>query len=154
MRNITTSMGIALVLLYLCLAFPTEIPTPSLVKATSFSLEKYTEDNASIVLSVAEKAIAQDAGKLSVYMINHSGEYQTYGRLFYLEREENSQWLPVTPLPDTAFEEIGILLPPDTANEETLDIGTYYGRLQPGSYRVIKTFGDTYASGTFYVREV
>lgn len=147
-------MGIALVLLYLCLAFPTEIPTPSLVKATSFSLEKYTEDNASIVLSVAEKAIAQDAGKLSVYMINHSGEYQTYGRLFYLEREENSQWLPVTPLPDTAFEEIGILLPPDTANEETLDIGTYYGRLQPGSYRVIKTFGDTYASGTFYVREV
>lgn len=147
-------MGIALVLLCLCLAFPTEIPTPSLVKTTSFSLEKYTEDNASIVLSVAEKAITQDAGKLSVYMINHSGEDQTYGRIFYLEREENSQWLPVTPLPDTAFEEIGILLPPDTANEETMDIGTYYGRLQPGSYRVIKTFGDTYASGTFYVREV
>ena len=40
MRKITASMGIALVLLYLCLAFPTEIPTPSLVKATSFSLEK------------------------------------------------------------------------------------------------------------------
>ena len=90
-------MGIALVLLYLCLAFPTEIPTPSLVKATSFSLEKYTEDNASIVLSVAEKAITQDAGKLSVYVINHSGENQTYGRIFYLEREENSQWLPGVP---------------------------------------------------------
>lgn len=153
MRNITTSMGIALVLLCLCLAFPTEIPTPSLVKATSFSLEKYTEDNASIVLSVAEKAITQDAGKLSVYVINHSGEYQTYGRIFYLEREENSQWLPVTPLPDTAFEEIGILLPPDKANEEILNIKTYYGRLQPGIYRVVKTFGDTYSSAVFKVKE-
>lgn len=154
MRKITASMGIALVLLYLCLAFPTEIPTPSLVKATSFSLEKYTEDNASIVLSVAEKAITQDAGKLSVYVINHSGEDQTHGRIFYLEREENSQWLPVSPLPGTAFEKATVFLPPNTANEETLDIGTYYGRLQPGSYRVIKTFGDAYASGTFYVREV
>lgn len=154
MRNITTSMGIVLVLLCLCLAFPTEIPTPVLVRATPFSAEKYTGYNAKIMMSVVKADITPNTEELTVLMVNHSGEDQTYGRIFYLEREENSQWLPVTPLPDTAFEEIGILLPPDTANEETMDIGTYYGRLQPGSYRVIKTFGDTYASGTFYVREV
>ncbi|NZA38615.1 immunoglobulin-like domain-containing protein [Eubacterium callanderi] len=154
MRNITTSMGIAFVLLCLCLMFPTEIPAPALVRATPFSAEKYTGYNAKITMSVVKADITPNTEELSVLVVNHSGEDQSYGRIFYLEREENSQWLPVSPLPGAAFEKAMVFLPPNTANEETLDIGTYYGSLQPGSYRVIKTFGDAYASGTFYVREV
>lgn len=154
MKKITTSMGIAFVLLCLCLMFPTEIQAPSLIRATAFSAEKYTEYNANITMSVVEADITPDTEELTVLLVNHSGKYQTYGRIFYLEREENGQWLPVPSLPDAAFQEIGILLPPDKANEEILNIKTYYGRLQPGSYRVVKTFGDTYSSAAFYVREV
>ena len=154
MRNITTSMGVVFVLLCLCLMFPTEIQAPAMVKVTPFSAEKYTGHNAEITLSVVKADITPNTEELTVLVANHSGEYQTYGQIFYLEREESSQWLPVSPLPGTVFEKATVFLPPDKANEEILNIKTYYGRLQPGSYRVVKTFGDTYSSAAFYVREV
>ncbi|WP_195270017.1 immunoglobulin-like domain-containing protein [Eubacterium sp. 1001713B170207_170306_E7] len=154
MKKIITSVEIGLVLLCLCLAFPTEIPAPASVPAATFSAEKYIGPSTDLAMTVVSDRITPDTGELTLLLVNHSGEYQTYGRIFYLEREEKGQWLPVTPLPGTAFEEIAIMLPSDKANEETLDIGTCYGSLRPGAYRVVKTFGDTYAIAEFQVTEV
>lgn len=69
----------------------------------------------------------------------------TYGEWYKLEIEDNGDWLELEPqIKDYGFNEIGYI--PDDNGEVkfVIDWEKIYGKLQPGSYRIVKEVSNNY----------
>jgi hypothetical protein len=70
--------------------------------------------------------------------------------------EKDGKWYVVEPKEDIFWIEIAYIIAPGETNEESVTLNEYYGTLEPGNYRIVKTFTDPNgnsltAFGTFAV---
>ena len=78
--------------------------------------------------------------KATLYITNVGTNLILWGRTYTIEREVDQDWIEVSPFPpNSAWTAEQILLPPSHTSSQKIKIDT----LEPGLYRVSKTFEDS-----------
>jgi hypothetical protein len=128
-----------LLLLTLCLMLTAAAcSTPTLEKSPYEAEQKSTD----IEMTVNEQTVAGNAESVSLTIKNASDKEYTYGAASTLEVEKDGTWYVVEPKEDIFWIEIAYIIAPGETNEESVTLNEYYGTLESGSYRIVKTFTD------------
>lgn len=100
-------------------------------------------------VSVRETPVPLDAKTITVLVSNPTDEEITFGEDYWLEKQnENGTWEKLKYLPDTAWHDIGLVVPPHTTGTHEISPVYFYGEeaLQPGHYR----YGNQFDGETLY----
>lgn len=104
-------------------ALPTATPNQEALSRINMTVQEYRSDTNTITVRIDN---------------NTSGQV-IYGRMFGLERYENSKWTTVPFADDIAFTADAIVLPPGGKSTEVIPLDVYFGVLSSGKYRIVKT---------------
>lgn len=78
-----------------------------------------------------------------------------YGKHFSLETYKDGSWYTVPFKKDTAFDEIGISLPPHKTNTESINL-SLFNQLSKGKYRIVKCLysegNELYVTAEFHIK--
>jgi hypothetical protein len=107
--------------------------------------------DAGIAMRIADKMLTTETDSLMIEYINNTDIEVTYGEEPHLEIESNGSWYVVPIKEDAAWEDIGYILLPNESDEKEFSLKFYYENLNPGHYRIIKTF---FADGSNLVATV
>lgn len=92
------------------------------------------------VMAPALFTIKESDEKGVTFLIKNEGEQEIYfGKAFELERFVNETWEMVVPEKEIVWNEVDISVGAGDTYEETIVLDSYYGALQPGRYRIVKT---------------
>lgn len=100
------------------------------------------QNGADIVMAVKEQAVAGDVESVTLTIANASDKAYAYGAPWTLEAEKNGAWNVVEPLGPMVWIEILYMIAPGESHDDGLTINRFYGTLDAGQYRVVKTFTD------------
>ncbi|MCL2077615.1 MAG: hypothetical protein FWH08_04325 [Oscillospiraceae bacterium] len=89
-------------------------------------------------LNLKTSPITTDTDWLDYEIVNHTAAEYTYGEDFTLFRDKDGGWEYVDMLPDSGWNDIGIILTPHSVNNGSIDIGHFFGTLSMGTYRIEK----------------
>lgn len=123
------------------------------VPAPSGAPEESEGKASALTLSVKETAITPDTEPITIVIENNTDEEYTYGEEYSLERQTDGGWTKLEYLPNTAWNDIGIIVPARGKSEHQIRPANFYGEdaLTPGYYRYVSKFnGETYDVG-FYI---
>lgn len=96
--------------------------------------------DAGIALSIIENVVKTDTDSIMVEYINGTDTDYAFGEEPHLEIEIDGKWYVVQVKADTMWEEINhIMLPNESINKE-FSLKLFYENLNPGHYRIVKTF--------------
>lgn len=114
------------------------------------------QKNTDIQMTVDEQAVAGDAESVTLTITNTSDKEYTYGAASAIEAEQDGEWYVVEPKEELFWIAIAYIIAPGETNEEGVTLNEFYGPLEPGNYRIVKTFTDPDGSsltafGTFSV---
>ncbi|MDO4292284.1 MAG: hypothetical protein Q4C65_03535 [Eubacteriales bacterium] len=87
---------------------------------------------------VGAQLVQADAEGISYELSNHSGEAFTYGARYELVRLTETGGETVEPKEQVAWEDIAYELEDGESVQESEDFSAVYGRLEPGSYQLLK----------------
>lgn len=89
----------------------------------------------------AELTVKAGDGRSVTFLVKNGGTQEIhFGEAFELERFVNEGWEKVVPEKETVWNEVDILVGAGDTYEETIVLDSYYGTLQPGQYRILKTY--------------
>lgn len=100
-------------------------------------------------VSVRETPVPLDAKTITVLVSNPTDEEMTFGEDYWLEKQnEDGTWEKLEYLPDTAWHDIGLVVPPQSTGTHEISPVYFYGKeaLQPGHYR----YGNKFDGETLY----
>lgn len=100
------------------------------------------QSGADIQMTVKEQTVAGDAESVTLTIANASGRACTYGAPWTLEAEKDGVWVDVEPLGTMMWIEILYTIAAGESKDDELTINRFYGTLDAGQYRVVKTFTD------------
>jgi hypothetical protein len=103
-----------------------------------------------ISVTVAEGTVGTKAESVSLTIRNLSGKEYSYGAPYELEKEVDGVWYKYPPQEEMAFIMILYILEPNGTGEETVSLYSFFGELQPGTYRVVKSFSAEDAQGVAF----
>lgn len=107
----------------------------------SLVLSEYGElDDAGIVMSITDESVTTETDTVMIEYINNTDTEVVFGEEPYLEIESEGSWYVVPIKEDVAWVAIGYILPPGGSDEKEFSLKFYYENLDPGHYRIIKTF--------------
>ena len=87
-----------------------------------------------------EQDVVNDQTKdLSFIIKNNTTQECVYGEMFMVEKQVSDQWLELEYKEGMAFIMIGYVLNPSKQDRKSLNLSTYYHKLEPGLYRMSKT---------------
>ncbi len=116
---------------------------PHLADAPSGDTEplvKPSQSSGDIQMTVKEQAVSGDVESVTLTITNASDKDYTYGAMSSIEAEKDGAWAEIKPVADLMWIEIAYVISPDQSNEEKVTIKANYGTLEPGIYRIVKTF--------------
>jgi hypothetical protein len=99
------------------------------------------DELAEISITVKEGAVGRQAESVMLTIKNLSDEEFYYGAAFEFEKQIDGLWYAYPPEEEIMFIEVLYILEPYASAEETIILYTFYGELEPGTYRVVKSFG-------------
>jgi len=106
-------------------------------------LEKSTYDvsqqSKDVALSIKEENIVKNTESITLIYTNFSDKEYIYGKEPHLEIEVDDIWYVVPTLETAAWDEMAYILSPNDIREDVFPIKEYYGELNEGSYRIVKT---------------
>lgn len=111
-----------------------EIDVSSLKKSTYDS----SQQSKDVTLAVKEKNITPEVEVITLVFNNLSSKEYIYGEEPHLEMNAGGVWYVVPTLDNIGWNDIGYILSPNKAREAALSIKNNYGKLNSGSYRLIK----------------
>ncbi len=115
------------------------------IRVDSLEETEYTNlEDTGIVMSVADESVTTDTPSLTIEYTNQTDVEYVYGLEPHLEIQKEGIWYVIPLREDAAWNDIGLILPPDGTSEEDFSLEYFYEGLIPGHYRVIKTL---YADG-------
>lgn len=107
----------------------------------SLTLSEYGELNdAGIVMRIVDETVTTRTDSVTIAYSNHTDTEVVFGKEPHLEIENEGSWYVVPVKEDAAWEEIAYILPPGESEEKEFALKSYYGTLDPGHYRIVKTF--------------
>lgn len=92
---------------------------------------------AHLPLGMYMEVIEYAGGKVTIEIQNQSGYDMTYGYEYYLDKEENGQWVEMEPVEEYGWEDIAIIIKDLETNAQVCDLNVF-GTLEPGKYRLRK----------------
>lgn len=103
------------------------------------SLYDASQQSKDVTLSVKEQTITPQTEEITLVYTNNSSKEYIYGEEPHLEMEVDGIWYVIPVLDGVGWNEMGYILSPKDSREDIFTIKTYYGKLEPGNYRIIKT---------------
>lgn len=89
----------------------------------------------------AALTVKESGEKGVTVLIENSGEREIlFGEAFELEQLVGESWQTVIPDQAVNWKAVDILVGAGDTYEETIVLDSYYGKLQPGQYRIVKTY--------------
>lgn len=101
------------------------------------------QENMDIQMSVVENSVVSDAESVSLAISNESDKEYTYSAASTLEVKQDGAWYVVEPKETIMWIEIAFVIQPGEIKEENVTLNEFYGTLEPGSYRIVKSFNDS-----------
>ncbi len=89
---------------------------------------------------VRDEAVGPQTETVMLVIQNLSGKKFEYGASYEIEKQIDGVWYSYPPEEDIGFIMILYMLEPNATAEETIILYSFYGRLKPGIYRVVKSF--------------
>lgn len=89
---------------------------------------------------VRDETVGPQTETVILVIQNLSGKTFEYGATYEIEKQIDGVWYSYPPEEDIGFIMILYILEPNTTAEETIILYSFYGRLEPGNYRVVKLF--------------
>jgi hypothetical protein len=93
-----------------------------------------------ISMTVREGTVGRQAESVALTITNLSGKEYMFGAPFELEKEIDGVWHQCPPKEEMAFIMIAYILEPHGMAEEAITLHSFFGVLEPGTYRVVKSF--------------
>ena len=93
-----------------------------------------------ISMIVRDESVRPQTEVITLVIQNLSGKTFEYGAPYVIEKQVDGLWYSYPPEEDIGFIMILYILEPNTTAEETIILYSFYGRLEPGKYRVVKSF--------------
>lgn len=107
--------------------------------------------SASVTAEIKEGDSFTEMPKFTLILQNNTENEIVYGTPIALETYIDGGWYSVTAMDDVAWTAIGIILPPHTSSEESVDLGKIYKQLPAGRYRILKDMAGEYAAAEFEI---
>jgi hypothetical protein len=109
-----------------------------------------------IVMRIVDEAVTTETDSLMIEYVNQTDTEFVFGEQPHLEVEHGGSWYVVPVKEDAAWIEIGYILPPKGSDQKEFSLKVYYENLNPGHYRIVKTFfgdiGNTAAAVEFDIQ--
>ncbi|AYC28993.1 immunoglobulin-like domain-containing protein [Paenisporosarcina cavernae] len=126
-----------------------EAQEPSEPKAgepTSFTT---VNDVEGVTMEVKKDSIS--ATGVTIVFENTTDEEYTYGEDYWLEKKVNDKWtqLPILVEGNWGFNAIGYQLDPHDKKEWKISWNDFYGEMEPGDYRMVKSILLTFEAGGY-----
>ena len=99
--------------------------------------QNYSVDTNKVTIEIDENTITPTS--ISIIITNNNENEIGYGDEFKIQNKINGEWKDLEYLPDTAWNAIAHIIKGNSQASQKLDIEYYYGKLNKGTYRVIKT---------------
>ena len=96
--------------------------------------------DAGIVMRIVDETVTTETDSVMIEYINNTDTEIAFGKEPHLEIESEGSRYVVPVKEDAAWEDIGYILPPNGSDEKDFSLKFYYGNLNPGHYRIVKTF--------------
>ncbi|MDV3429645.1 MAG: hypothetical protein LIR50_22055 [Bacillota bacterium] len=106
-----------------------------------------------VTLTIKEKVITSETDSISLILSNISDKQYIFGEQPILEVKSDGAWQVVPYLKTAAWDDIAYILPPGKCRELKFSMKDNYGRLNKGSYRVIKELSSEKGENTFSAAE-
>lgn len=106
------------------------------LKKSNYDISKQSMN---VTLSVKEGVIDTKSESITLVYTNISDKEYTFGKEPHLEVKANKEWYVVKTLENVGWDDIGYILAKKNICEEVLPLKDYYGSLNVGNYRIIKT---------------
>ena len=100
-----------------------------------------SKQNKDVILSIKENRITSDIEEITLIYTNQSETEYFYGGIDYLEIYIDGIWYSIPTKNNTQWHMLAYKLPPNCQVESCFSIKTYYGSIDSGKYRIIKTLG-------------
>lgn len=98
-----------------------------------------SQQSKDVTLLVKEKTITPQTEEITLVYTNNSSKEYIYGEEPHLEMEVDGLWYVIPVLDGVGWHEMGYILSPKDSREDIFTIKTYYGKLELGNYRIVKT---------------
>jgi hypothetical protein len=138
-------------------------PPPAVAESAedaAVSLDEHgTSESADVSFHIRTNQINVLTSWLDFDIANHSANEYSYGEEITLYRLADAKWEYVELLPESDWNQIGIILTPFSTNSGSIDLSRLYGELHEGMYRIEKDIfsvdGDAYSvAAEFEVGEI
>lgn len=107
----------------------------------NLSLSEFGElKDAGIVMHITDKRVTTETDSVMIEYINNKDTEVMFGEEPHLEIMRKGKWYVVPAKEDAAWIEIAYILPPNGSDKREFPLKFYYGNLNSGHYRIVKTF--------------
>ena len=105
-------------------------------------LEKspYDAQTADLRMTIKPDIVAADAQTLGIVIESLSENEYITGVDFGIEMQRDGTWYTYAPKEDLEWIDIALIIEPGGVYEDEITLYSFYGKLKPGTYRVVKTF--------------
>jgi len=100
----------------------------------------YNHDVKNVTIEVLKDSITNKS--LVILITDNNKDHYGWGKAFKIQRKENEEWKDLMPIRDLVFEEIAYSLDSNNQLKQVIDIEKYYGKLNEGIYRIVKSVYD------------
>lgn len=107
----------------------------------SLALSEYGElKDAGIVMRIVDEAVTTETDSVMIEYTNNTDTDVMFGEEPHLEIESEGSWYVVPVKEDAAWDDMAYILPSNGSNEKEFPLKFFYENLNPGHYRIVKTF--------------
>lgn len=107
----------------------------------TLSLSEYGElKDEGIVMRITDEMVTTETDSVMIEYINNKDTEVMFGEEPHLEIKSEENWYVVPVKEDAAWIEIAYTLPPNGSDKREFPLKFYYGNLNSGHYRIVKTF--------------
>lgn len=96
--------------------------------------------DAGLVMRIADETVTTETDTVVIGYTNNTDIEFVFGEEPRLEIESEGGWYVVPVKEAAAWEDIGYILPPNESEEKEFSLKFFYENLNPGHYRIVKTF--------------
>lgn len=147
------SIGIILIMIFVLMM----VACARSLDIGSLTPSEYGEmKDAGIQMYIVDETVTTKSDSLMIEYVNNMDTEVVFGEEPHLEIESEGSWYVVPLEKDAAWNDIGYILPSGGSDEKEFSMKSYYKALNPGHYRIVKTFfadsGNVIAAAEFDIQ--
>ncbi len=107
------------------------------------------DDLEGVSMSIREGTLTKKGA--TIIITDTSNRENIYGEFYAIQKHENNGWINLEPINDMAFNSIGYQVDKNNTLELKVDWEYYYGKLEKGTYRILKNTSEPGEATEHYI---